>query len=555
MRRWLGLLTLTVGFVALSSPARAWIFYEHRDVGVAAWPLLSPAAQTTFKALWNDARAGYAAPLCPEPIASGASAQCIDLAAWPAIAGDHACSPAELVDSTLGSAWILDVLDISADVGAKLSAGRSEQSRQNVWNSSNLRLQSVDSGYVTRAGANNAHFLLDGTTGEDLAHFIARSARAGEPLNALGLYQAYHAAAVVLARAPTPSAASPRQRTERARRILSLEAFALHFLQDTFSSGHAIGTWGDAATRKGTHDYYSLHGVPDVTWSGRRIVMFGDAHIQPADSKRTAAAVAASLTHLYEALRTGGALGPVFGGYGGDSVRVLGQLAIAARIGYGLEGVVGFTNSGTMFLQAGVVIQNSQHDACSTSDCDFEPFGSAAIPRVSARVGLDLALRLPFWVLPCDLILLAPILALVAPDSLPNVAIQAASGGLVPWQRTFETPVGGFEAVLGRHIGVALFGVAGGRILGWASRTLQSGQTVAFQTVYRAVTLTFPVVEYTPFRTFSQELVAAMRIELAYAVDIPFDVDYWQQRGIPGPELSPAHMALIRLSIEGRDYL
>jgi hypothetical protein len=54
--------------------------------------------------------------------------------------------------------------------------------------------------------------------------------------------------------------------------------------------------------------------------------------------------------------------------------------------------------------------------------------GSEHVPVVPSRRGLELELRLPLWVLPRDLILLAPVLGL-APNALTKVAIRAASGG------------------------------------------------------------------------------------------------------------------------------
>jgi len=202
-----------------------------------------------------------------------------------------------------------------------------------------------------------------------------------------------------------------------------------------------------------------------------------------------------------------------------------------------------------------MVMQNAQHDVCTTAECQLSAFGSSAIPRIPARIGLDLALRLPFWLIPGDLLVLTPVLALVSPKALARVAMEAASGGLIPWQRTFETPIGSFEAVVGRQIGVALYCVAGGRIVGWAEHTLESGTIEPAQTLYRSITLTFPLVEYTPLRTFSQDLVAALRFELSYGVDIPFDVDFLEDGLGRPPALTPSHVILLHLSLDSRHYL
>lgn len=47
--------------------------------------------------------------------------------------------------------------------------------------------------------------------------------------------------------------------------MLADEPFALHFLEDTFASGHVSGTSGDASKRKGTHDFYGQSGLEVFT--------------------------------------------------------------------------------------------------------------------------------------------------------------------------------------------------------------------------------------------------------------------------------------------------
>ncbi|MFO0666635.1 MAG: hypothetical protein U0174_21955 [Polyangiaceae bacterium] len=232
---------------------------------------------------------------------AGANASCLDFSTWPALAADHSCSPSDLLGDVLKSGWALDVARVSAGVKSELAAATSKHARENAWVLSNLQLQSVDDRYVTRAGANNAHFLLSRVTAE-LDAFALASVKAGAPLNALGLYQQYHVAAITLAsatrkdRAPSP---------DRAAQILALEAYALHFLQDIYSSGHVAGTWGDAATRKGTHDYYSVNGHADTTWSGQQITLHGDAHMQKDDLARASRAIAMSMEQVFDAAGKG----------------------------------------------------------------------------------------------------------------------------------------------------------------------------------------------------------------------------------------------------------
>ena len=76
----------------------------------------------------------------------------------------------------------------------------------------------------------------------------------------------------------------------------------MHFLQDSFAAGHFAGTRGNAALRKGTHDYYNEHGLEAVSWDNRRFVALGDANMQPGDAGRVASVVRDSLAQLASAL-------------------------------------------------------------------------------------------------------------------------------------------------------------------------------------------------------------------------------------------------------------
>ncbi len=90
---------------------------------------------------------------------------------------------------------------------------------------------------------------------------------------------------------------------DSARRATALsaladEAFAIHFLEDAFASGHVAGVWGNASLRKGTHDYYDEHGLEVSTWNGDRLVIKGDAWMRPEDAERAAQTVMQSLAQV-----------------------------------------------------------------------------------------------------------------------------------------------------------------------------------------------------------------------------------------------------------------
>jgi len=67
---------------------------------------LDPSQRAALDRIWAAAREGYAERLCATPSAGdqGGRPDCIDLAAWPAIGGDHSCAPE--LDTILEASWI-----------------------------------------------------------------------------------------------------------------------------------------------------------------------------------------------------------------------------------------------------------------------------------------------------------------------------------------------------------------------------------------------------------------------------------------------------------------
>ena len=90
-------------------PAFAWVFPEHRDIAVLAIQRLSPEQQALLQKLWSEARSEHETRLCEQvaETAQGAKPTCIDYAAWPAIAGDHSCSAAEMLNTSLNVPWFI----------------------------------------------------------------------------------------------------------------------------------------------------------------------------------------------------------------------------------------------------------------------------------------------------------------------------------------------------------------------------------------------------------------------------------------------------------------
>ena len=629
---------LTLGLVSsLASRAAAWIFPEHRDITNAALKELPPDATAALDRLWADARASYGARLCEAMAAGdqGRTPQCVDFGAWPALAGDHSCSPRDLAENVIPSKWVLAVSKVAVLTKADLLDAHSHEEKLNRIATSNMRLQGADADYATRASSNIAHFLLPRTS-DDVLVYMKIAMNAGAPLNALGIYVQQHLAALAAAqRLATAPPADPELRASEARRILALEAFALHWLEDTFAAGHVVGTWGATAWRKGTHDYYNEFGFAGRRWNGEPIVLFGDANRRDLDLERAAAAVAESLEQVARALVPGDSLGVASIGFGlgpegayvfdacqelvqpaatggnhpllvaqmetillatpipgrgqGDvhlprfreelgpfvgifgsisggvawgglvspSARGSAALAAGLRLGFGAESLTGNPGTATAFLEGGLQMNAAEATKCRGEGCDR--IGTSNLfPAEPGRTGLRFGLRLPFWILPGDMLLLGPVLALVAPGALSDVGVAAASGGFIPYERTFQTGVGAFQIIAGREVQGTVFGILGPANLPLyiAPIGTQADGTSLYGVVSeKSLALAFPVFEWTPFRAFATQLTFAACLQLGFGVEFPLETRVVYPPDSPSVSPPPGWNVFLRGQFDGRYFL
>src|SRR2546423_8850156 len=108
-----------------------------------------------------------------------------------------------------------------------------------------------------------------------------------------------------------------------------------------------------------------------------------------------------------------------------------------------MEGGTGSVGTGLAFAEVGLEMTTPQVDNCEASSCGA--MGTSSLfPRVPARTGLRLGLRLPFWLIPGDIILLGPVLLLASPSAASKVGVAAASGGFIPYERSLRTGAGIF---------------------------------------------------------------------------------------------------------------
>jgi len=649
-----------LGLLGLSGPAYAWIYPEHRDIAALAVEKLDPERRAVFDRLWAEARVGNEQRLCAQDADTqqGLAPTCIDWAALPAIAGDHSCSSKAMLDTVVQSDWILQVADVAAqlkvdlariavqprqelnvrskdivgDVQRLIEDESLRADRLNALRTSDTRLQRVDPEYATRAGSNNAHFLIPRqettTTAREYAQLTLRP---GSELNAMGVFAWFHMSALQKATRLAAEQLSPAERSALARAMLADEAFALHFMEDTYAAGHVAGAWGDVSQRKGTHDYYNEAGLEAFTWSGgsASVVLMGDAHMRPQDADRAAQAVRVSLEQLIDhaagrerpikipytraapaeadgfdvcktsvfpardpALRATpeaialapevlaptpvpglgpglgsmprfrAEVGPFIGFVGSGELRfigggfdssandngVIGSADLSVRAGFGLDGVIGESGDGLVFASLGVRGDTASSSKLPVSSPALDAAGGAAAVR--SRNGISTRLRMPFYLIPGDLLLASP-LFFVAPETYTGMAVTAGNGGMIPWQSGWATRYGRFQFVLGRELGATFYGY------GFENTMAVPGATPGAESrvvEFRSILFDLPILEYRPYRAFDTRQSSAVLIQLFASADVPKHTAVTYPPGAPGVKLQTVYSIGLRVLFDWRRY-
>jgi hypothetical protein len=457
--------------------------------------------------------------------------------------------------------------------------------------------------------------------------------KAGSDLNAPGVYAWFHISALRKASRLNDPGLSSKERSELARSALFDEAFALHFLQDVYASGHVAGSWGDVSQRKGTHDFYNQNGLEVFTWKGRdsTIVLMGDAHMRPQDAALAAEAVRKSLVQvLSEAagirrgytlpaapdapasadafdicsvttfpdrgVKTGhrrqGPYSPIFAevlldspvpglgpGLGslprsrsevGTFIGLAGTidsryldggfvpnenqggwisgLDVGFRAGLGLEGAMGSSSDGLVFGQIG--LRSDTPATNNAEDTALENLGGSLSSAIPARGGLSARIRAPFYLIPGDLLILSPMYFL-DPDRYMEIAVTAANGGLLQWQQGWATRFGRFQFLLGRELGVTLFGTLGDTQLAAPSDPPGGlGRAVDYKSVF----LDLPIIEYRPFRSYSSNQSSAVIFQLFAGADFPYNESVKRPADAPQVNLDPVYSLGVRMVFDWRYY-
>jgi len=239
-------------------------------------------------------------------------------------------------------------------------------------------------------------------------------------------------------------------------------------------------------------------------------------------------------------LSTGLRVGAISRGFGSTetSASAIGGLDAAMRFGVGLEGVLNESSDGLTFGEVG--FRQDSHAS-----------NTAILP---GRGAITARFRAPFWLIPGDLILAAPVLALTHQKTkLMNMAVQAANGGLIPWQAGIATRVGRFQFVLGREVGLSFYHNNSSHPIIIPTPGVPPANATLI--ALNSLQVEFPILEYRLFRTFSLNQSSGLVIQPYVGFDVPMKSSVVSPTGAPAPDLNTIVTMGVRFVFDWRHYL
>jgi hypothetical protein len=226
----------------------------------------------------------------------------------------------------------------------------------------------------------------------------------------------------------------------------------------------------------------------------------------------------------------------------------IGDVDLAVRAGLGLDGVLGDSGDGLVFVSLGVHADSASSSKISSGQAAQQAGSlSAVIPN---RLGLSTRLRMPFYLIPGDLLLLSP-LYFVSPTTYTNMAVTASNGGLIPWQTGLATSIGRFQFVLGRELGVTFYGRHFHDSL--IAPASDAGGVPAVVN-FKSTSYELPILEYRPYRAFDTRQSSAALVQLYGSVDVPNGVSVVSPIDAAAPGLKRVYSIGLRFIFDWRRY-
>jgi hypothetical protein len=219
---------------------------------------------------------------------------------------------------------------------------------------------------------------------------------------------------------------------------------------------------------------------------------------------------------------------------------------VGLRAGLGLDGALGDSGDGLAYLQLGYRADGASSNRI-VADASGLGLAGAFYAAIPARSGLSLRVRMPYALVPGDLLWASP-LALLDREEYTNLAVAASNGGSLGLQRGYATGAGRFQFVLGRELGVVWYGLDGRQEL------ITVGPSGGTLLRLRSVSYDLPIIEYRAFRSFSADQSSTLLFQLVAGIDKPYRVRVEDPPNGPTPHLRSVKWLGMRMTFEWRHY-
>jgi hypothetical protein len=206
---------------------------------------------------------------------------------------------------------------------------------------------------------------------------------------------------------------------------------------------------------------------------------------------------------------------------------VIASQSLSLRFGFGLDGVTSTANDGTMFFEIG-----ASSDNASPSEISFDTTArlGGSLSSIPARSSISTRIRMPFYIIPGDLILGALLIAPFSFDTYQQMVAGAVAGGFIPWQAGASTSIGRLQFVLGREVSVHFYGfMSGSQKIRMSNPNLPYRQLSELVDL-RTIQVEAPIIEWRPFRIFTADQSTSLVVQFYGALDVPV---YWRSNNVP----------------------
>ncbi len=214
----------------------------------------------------------------------------------------------------------------------------------------------------------------------------------------------------------------------------------------------------------------------------------------------------------------------------------------------GLEGALGNAGDGLAFFQVGFAADGPSTN--KISETGLGTLGGSLSAAIPARSGLSTRIRLPYYLIPGDLLFLSP-MYFFNREKYTQLAVTASNGGLFGWQQGWATSFGRFQFVLGRELGVTFYGLWGDpQLVAPPAPPAAVGRVVNFKSTYYDL----PILEYRPYRAFSANQSSTVLFQLFAGADVPYGESVVAPIGAPPPSLHTVWSVGVRMTFDWRYY-